>query len=228
MTKHLLSMILLLTLNSNAISQLIPQNPRNVGIFLYEGVELLDFAGPGEVFSASGFNTITLTVDGLAITSQRFVEIKPQYSIHNAPTPDIIVLPGGNAGPSANDPDVVAWIKKLNLDGTPKMSGGRPIESYGQDDVTNLARLLQALFQVVHCLSIVARYSLDQPQAGNPGNERVDAIAVAYSLGNFIDLYEGPLEDYAVDVSAVRMERVRARSSNRSSTSSASGSPRSS
>ena len=122
MTKHLLSMILLLTLNSNATSQMIPQNPRNVGIFLYEGVELLDFAGPGEVFSASGFNTFTLTVDGQTITSQRFVEIKPQYSIDNSPRPDILVLPGGNAGPSANDPNVIAWIKKLNGDGTRFMS----------------------------------------------------------------------------------------------------------
>jgi putative intracellular protease/amidase len=120
--KYLLSMILLLTLNSNATSQLIPQEPRNVGIFLYEGVELLDFAGPGEVFSASGFNTFTLSVDGQTITSQRFVEIKPQYSIDNAPTPDIIVFPGGNAGPSANDPNIVAWIKKLNYDGTQFMS----------------------------------------------------------------------------------------------------------
>lgn len=32
-------------------------------------------------------------------------------------------------------------LLELNLDGTPKMSGGRPIESYGQDDVTNLARV---------------------------------------------------------------------------------------
>ena len=120
--KYLLSMILLLTLNSNVKSQLIPQEPRNVGIFLYEGVELLDFAGPGEVFSASGFNTFTLTVDGQTITSQRFVEIKPQYSIDNAPTPDIIVFPGGNAGPSANDPNVMAWIKKLNHNGTYFMS----------------------------------------------------------------------------------------------------------
>jgi uncharacterized protein (DUF1800 family) len=29
----------------------------------------------------------------------------------------------------------------LNLDGTPRMNGGRPVESYTQDDVTNLARV---------------------------------------------------------------------------------------
>lgn len=32
-------------------------------------------------------------------------------------------------------------LLELNLDGTPRMSGGRPIETYTQDDVTNLARV---------------------------------------------------------------------------------------
>jgi uncharacterized protein (DUF1800 family) len=32
-------------------------------------------------------------------------------------------------------------LYELNLDGTPRLSGGRPIDSYGQSDVTNLARV---------------------------------------------------------------------------------------
>jgi uncharacterized protein (DUF1800 family) len=32
-------------------------------------------------------------------------------------------------------------LVELNLDGTPRLSGGRPIDSYGQSDVTNLARV---------------------------------------------------------------------------------------
>jgi ribonuclease HI len=42
--------------------------------------------------------------------------------------------------------------------------------------------------------------------SGNPGNERVDQIAVAYSLGNYIELFEGPLDEYDVDVSRVEAE----------------------
>ena len=30
------------------------QSPRNVAIFVFQGMELLDFAGPGEVFEAAG------------------------------------------------------------------------------------------------------------------------------------------------------------------------------
>ena len=120
--KYLMSLCLLLILSPVVKSQLIPQNPRNVAIFLYEEVELLDFAGPGEVFSAAGFHTYTVSIDGKDITSQRFVEIKPEYSIDNAPTPDIIVFPGGGASRTASDPKVMEWIKKLNRGGTQFMS----------------------------------------------------------------------------------------------------------
>jgi putative intracellular protease/amidase len=89
---------------------------------LYDNVELLDFAGPGEVFSSAGFNTYTVSVDGKELTSQQFVKIKPEYAIENAPIPDIIVFPGGNSGPSANDPVVLDWIKRTYGNGTNFMS----------------------------------------------------------------------------------------------------------
>src|SRR6185436_19228189 len=83
--------------------------PKNVAIFLYEGVELLDFAGPGEVFSASGFNVYTVSVDGKELKSQRFLSVKPGYSIETAPPADIVVFPGGHTQPSAYDARVVNW-----------------------------------------------------------------------------------------------------------------------
>jgi len=36
--------------------------------------------------------------------------------------------------------------------------------------------------------------------AGTPGNERVDEIAVAFSLQGIVDLYNGPLDDYALPI----------------------------
>lgn len=125
MKRQMILRILFLSLfisNENVLAQLVPKEPKNVAIFLYQDVELLDFAGPGEVFSAAGFNTYTVSVDGKNLYSQRFVEIKPQYSIENAPAPDIIVFPGGNASPSADDPKVLDWINKLKSSGTNFMS----------------------------------------------------------------------------------------------------------
>jgi putative intracellular protease/amidase/Tfp pilus assembly protein PilF len=93
-----------------------------VAIFLYNGVELLDFAGPGEVFSASGFRVYTLSVDGNEILSQGFVTVNPQYSVDNAPKPDVVVFPGGGADAPSKDPRVMEWLKSNVATGTMAMS----------------------------------------------------------------------------------------------------------
>ena len=93
-----------------------------VAIFLYNGVELLDFAGPGEVFSASGFHVYTVSVDGNEILSQGFVTVKPQHSIENAPKPDIVVFPGGGADAPSKNPRVIEWLKANVTTGTMAMS----------------------------------------------------------------------------------------------------------
>ncbi|HEY7910291.1 MAG TPA: DJ-1/PfpI family protein [Blastocatellia bacterium] len=89
---------------------------RNVAIFIHEGVELLDFSGPGEVFAAANrgraFDVYTVAPTEDPIVSQGFVTIKPEYSINNCPPPDIIVLPGGKTDIPLGDPRVIEWIKE--------------------------------------------------------------------------------------------------------------------
>jgi transcriptional regulator GlxA family with amidase domain len=88
------------------------QQRLNVAIFIHNGVELLDFAGPGEVFASSGFTVFTVAPTEEAITSQGFVKITPQYSIKNCPKPDIIVLPGGATDSQIRNPEVIEWIRQ--------------------------------------------------------------------------------------------------------------------
>jgi len=86
----------------------------NVAIMLYDGVELLDFSGPGEVFAAtSGFNTYTVAVSADAIVSQGFVKVTPEYTISNCPKPDIVVLPGGGTRKISENESVINWIKSI-------------------------------------------------------------------------------------------------------------------
>lgn len=94
---------------------------KNVAIMLYNGVEVLDFAGPAEVFSASAgtgangreraFNVYTVSKTKAPIVSQGFIDITPDYSIEDAPKPDILVLPGGGAESVISDPEWMAWVK---------------------------------------------------------------------------------------------------------------------
>src|SRR6476469_1027694 len=119
-TKCLLTVIaLMFVVRANAQQK---QN-YNVAIFLYNNVELLDFAGPGEVFASTrGFHVYTVSADGKEILSQGFVTVKPEFSIDNAPSPDIIVFPGGNTSAVQKDKKVLDWVKKSVADGNTAMS----------------------------------------------------------------------------------------------------------
>ncbi len=94
----------------HVIAQQAGKENYNVAVFLYDGVELLDFAGPGEVFSAAGFKVYTMSVDGNDLLSQGFVRIKPEYSLDTAPDPDIVIFPGGGSGPTSRNQKVLDWI----------------------------------------------------------------------------------------------------------------------
>jgi transcriptional regulator GlxA family with amidase domain len=89
----------------------------NVAIFIYEGVEILDFGGPAEVFQAAhtdsgpAFNVYTVAVSKDPVVSQKFITIVPQYTIADCPVPDIIVLPGGSTKSSVENPRVIEWVQ---------------------------------------------------------------------------------------------------------------------
>lgn len=87
---------------------------KTVAILLFEGVELLDFAGPAEVFivAAEGkaFRVVTVAESSKPLKTMGGVTVTPDFDYTNAPRADILVLPGGNmraVGPAGR-----AWIKK--------------------------------------------------------------------------------------------------------------------
>jgi len=83
-----------------------------IAFYLQDGVEVLDFAGPLEVFAASGFNVFIVSKTTDPIVSQGVLKVIPDYSIENSPKADILAFFGGNAGVAAQDSDVINWIKK--------------------------------------------------------------------------------------------------------------------
>jgi transcriptional regulator GlxA family with amidase domain len=92
---------------------------RNVAIFLFDEVEVLDFAGPFEVFSVTSelnnyepFNVYTVAEKPGAITTVNGLSVNPQYSFLDCPHPDILILPGGVGSRAvANNPRVLDWVK---------------------------------------------------------------------------------------------------------------------
>ena len=92
----------------------------NIGIFLFNDVELLDFAGPYEVFSVATelqdnalFNVFTITEDGAGIRSVNGLKVMPDYDFKNHPQIDVLVVPGGNGTKIEMTKDtVLQWLKE--------------------------------------------------------------------------------------------------------------------
>jgi transcriptional regulator GlxA family with amidase domain len=89
----------------------------NVAVLVHDGVQLLDFTGPSEVFSDvhieghHAYNVYTVAPTEDEITSQGFLKVKPNYSISNCPPPDIIILPGGDTDIPLKNKKVIEWIR---------------------------------------------------------------------------------------------------------------------
>jgi len=95
------------------------QRQLNVAVLIYEGVELLDFSGPAETFAVARdekgepyCKVFLVSRDGKRLTSQGFVKVTPNYSIKNAPKPDILVIPGGDINSTLEDTAVRAWVNQ--------------------------------------------------------------------------------------------------------------------
>lgn len=94
---------------------------KNVGIFLFNDVELLDYAGPYEVFSVTAqlndqkmFKVFTVSEDGAAVRSVNGLTALPDFGFDNHPPVDILVVPGGIGTRAAyKNEAVLDWVKSV-------------------------------------------------------------------------------------------------------------------
>lgn len=84
---------------------------KTIAFYLQDGVEVLDFAGPMEVFSYAGYKVFTVSANKAPIKSQGILSIIPDYSIEDAPSADILAFFGGNANAVIEDKEVINWVK---------------------------------------------------------------------------------------------------------------------
>jgi transcriptional regulator GlxA family with amidase domain/DNA-directed RNA polymerase subunit RPC12/RpoP len=82
-----------------------------IGFYLQDGIEILDFAGPMEVFSAAGFQVFTFSKTKDQIRSQGLINLVPDYDLSDCPQADILAFFGGNTGIVTNDDTVISWIQ---------------------------------------------------------------------------------------------------------------------
>lgn len=90
--------------------------PLNVAILIYNHVQVLDYAGPYDVFTSGGknFNVYTVAEKSEEVISMPNLSINPQYTISNCPKPDILIVPGGMW--TIVSEKAKSWIKESSQD----------------------------------------------------------------------------------------------------------------
>lgn len=102
---------------------------KNIAIILFDRIEVLDFAGPFEVFSVCGahgehkghFNVYTVAERAPVIARGGLI-VNPTYLFDDCPRPDIFLVPGGGGYTDSgvpfgsrkemDNPVMLEWIKK--------------------------------------------------------------------------------------------------------------------
>lgn len=75
-----------------------------------DGVEVLDFAGPMEVFALAGFKVFTVALTKAPVISQGILKVLPDYDISDVPQADVLAVFGGNPASFLNE-KLIEWIK---------------------------------------------------------------------------------------------------------------------
>ena len=100
----------------------------NAGIFIFDGVEVLDFAGPFEVFSrtrlvpgidsrrsedSAPFRVFTVAQAAGPVTATGDLRVLPHFDFDSAPRIDLLVIPGGfGTRPLLENAAVREWIRR--------------------------------------------------------------------------------------------------------------------
>lgn len=81
-------------------------------ILLFDGVQIIDFTGPYEVFGQARFDVFTVSETGETVTTAMGMSVNPTYSFADSPAPDVVLVPGGDVhGPLGSD-KVLSWVRQ--------------------------------------------------------------------------------------------------------------------
>lgn len=95
--------------------------PLNVGIYIYDDAEVLDFSGPFEVFSTAArlsgtekpFNPFLIAESQSAVRARGNFQVVPHYSTSDHPDIDVLIVSGGVHHHEVSKPGVISWISKV-------------------------------------------------------------------------------------------------------------------
>ena len=99
---------------------------RRIGIHLYDAMEVLDFAGPFEVFTTAGrlhlrahpdspplFNVVTVGRTGQPVIARGGLTVVPAATMAQDGPIDVLIIPGGIVEAELECAETIDWIRRV-------------------------------------------------------------------------------------------------------------------
>lgn len=89
----------------------------NIGIYIYDEAEVLDFSGPFEVFSTAkrvagnDWNIFFVAQNDALVNARGNFQVNPDYDFTNHPDIDVLIVVGGVHSAELEKPEVIDWIR---------------------------------------------------------------------------------------------------------------------
>jgi len=83
----------------------------HVAILIFDGVQIIDYTGPYEVFGQARLDVFTVSERGETITTSMGMSVNPSYSFETSPAPDVLLVPGGDVMAMLEDAEVLEWVR---------------------------------------------------------------------------------------------------------------------
>jgi len=83
---------------------------KKVAILIFDGVQIIDFTGPYEVFGSADFDVYTVAETTAPVTTSMRLTVVPKYTFANAPQPDVLVVPGGGVRGARDSKATLKWV----------------------------------------------------------------------------------------------------------------------
>ena len=96
---------------------------RHVAIYIFPDMEVLDFAGPFEVFSTASrvsgrrnperplpFEVFTVAQSTEPVLARAGLRVLPDHTLASCPQPGILLIPGGVVAAELGKPEVLDWV----------------------------------------------------------------------------------------------------------------------
>lgn len=82
-----------------------------VVILMFDGVQIIDFAAPYEVFGQARFNVYTVSADGGPVTTAMGLSVGVDHGFDDAPAADVVLVPGGDVDVVRKDAETLDWLR---------------------------------------------------------------------------------------------------------------------